>query len=193
MLKNWRDYWIIKRSGLFDPIYYLINNPDVRRADIDPLMHFVKYGWKENRNPSIEFNVHAYLENYPDVKKTNRNPFVHYLRYGRKEGRSPLSIEVANYPLTEKENRNFVKQSQQNTHDLVGSKILENQQKEINAEIALSKINDFQYTPLISIIMPIFNPELKWLIKAIRTIQNQYYSKWELCITDDGSSERTGI
>jgi GT2 family glycosyltransferase len=193
MLKNWRDYWIIKKSGLFDPIYYLMNNPDVRRADVDPLMHFVKYGWKENRNPSIEFNVRAYLENYPDVKMTNRNPFVHYLRYGRKEGRSPLSIKLANYPLTEKGNEFFVKQSQQNLHDLVGLMILENQQKEINAEIALSKINDFHYTPLISIIMPIFNPELKWLIKAVRTIQSQYYSKWELCITDDGSSERTGI
>jgi len=87
VLKNWRDYWIIKKSGLFDPIYYLMNNPDVRRADVDPLMHFVKYGWKEGRNPSSEFNTQFYLENNNDVKISNINPLIHYLKFGKKEGR----------------------------------------------------------------------------------------------------------
>jgi len=47
MLTNLRDYFAIKHSGLFDERYYLLHNPDVRRADIDPLKHFVKFGWKE--------------------------------------------------------------------------------------------------------------------------------------------------
>jgi len=33
------------------------------------LMHFVKYGWKEGRNPSSEFNTQFYLENNNDVQK----------------------------------------------------------------------------------------------------------------------------
>jgi len=90
VLKNWRDYWIIKKSGLFDSIYYLMNNPDVRRADIDPLMHFVKYGWKEGRNPSESFNTNYYIENHPSVKSGNINPLVHYIRYHRKKGK-PLN------------------------------------------------------------------------------------------------------
>ena len=89
MLKYWRDYWIIKRSGLFDPIYYLMNNPDVRRADIDPLMHFVKYGWKEGRNPSENFDTSYYFNAYPDVKESGINPFFHYIRHGASEGRNP--------------------------------------------------------------------------------------------------------
>lgn len=84
MLKNWRDYWIIKRSGLFDPIYYLMNNPDVRRADIDPLMHFVKYGWKENRNPSNEFSISFYSKNINGLGTNNINPLIHYIKYGKK-------------------------------------------------------------------------------------------------------------
>ena len=87
MLKNWRDYWVIKRSGLFDPIYYLMNNSDVRRADVDPLMHFVKYGWKEGRNPSENFMTNYYLNAYPDVKYAGINPLFHFIRHGKSEGR----------------------------------------------------------------------------------------------------------
>ncbi len=46
-LRKWFEYITIRRSGYFDLAYYLINNPDVRKADIDPLWHFIAYGWKE--------------------------------------------------------------------------------------------------------------------------------------------------
>jgi len=49
-------------------------------------------------------------------------------------------------------------------------------------------INNFSYKPLISIIMPVFNVEKKWLEKAILSVQNQIYSNWELCIADDAST-----
>lgn len=78
-LKYFRDYLIIKRSGLFDPANYLINNPDVRKADIDPLMHFIKYGWKEGRNPSKNFDVHVYLKSNPEVLELDTNPLIYYL------------------------------------------------------------------------------------------------------------------
>ncbi len=87
MFRRQRDYWAIKHSGLFDPAYYLMNYPDVRRADIDPLKHFIKYGWKEERNPSESFNTHVYLENHPSVKIENINPLLHYIRFHGKEGK----------------------------------------------------------------------------------------------------------
>ena len=87
MFNRQRDYRAIKHSGLFDPDYYLLNYPDVRRADIDPLKHFVKYGWKEGRNPSESFNTNYYIENHPSVKSDNINPLVHYIRYHGKEGK----------------------------------------------------------------------------------------------------------
>ncbi|MCS7299817.1 MAG: glycosyltransferase [Spirochaetia bacterium] len=51
-----KDYWIIKFSGLFDSVYYLRQNPDVRNADVDPLEHFVMHGLKEGRKPNEWFD-----------------------------------------------------------------------------------------------------------------------------------------
>jgi hypothetical protein len=38
---------------LFDRTYYLAQNPDVKAANVDPLLHFDQYGWKEDRDPSL--------------------------------------------------------------------------------------------------------------------------------------------
>jgi len=85
------DYMRIKNSGLFDHTYYLRINKDVRSADIDPLMHFVRIGWKEERNPSQIFDVHFYFSKYIDVKESGMNPLVHYLIFGKKEGRFAIN------------------------------------------------------------------------------------------------------
>jgi len=84
-----KDYWIIKFSGLFDEAYYLKQYDDVRRADIDPIEHYVLHGWKEGKNPAPWFDTKFYLENNPDVAKAGVNPFVHWIRWGRREGRKP--------------------------------------------------------------------------------------------------------
>ena len=42
--------------------------------------------------------------------------------------------------------------------------------------------------PLISIVMPVYNPNLIWLQAAIESIQNQVYPHWQHCIADDKSN-----
>jgi glycosyltransferase involved in cell wall biosynthesis len=42
--------------------------------------------------------------------------------------------------------------------------------------------------PLISIIMPVYNVDPRWLDLAIESIQRQWYPHWELCIADDCST-----
>ena len=49
-------------------------------------------------------------------------------------------------------------------------------------------IQTFEKKPLISIIMPVYNVESKWLNLAIKSIENQWYTNWELCIADDKST-----
>lgn len=73
---RFKDYWIIRKSGLFDPTYYLITYADIRKAEMDPLMHFVKYGWKEGRNPSASFDTTFYLASNTDVCQAKINPLV---------------------------------------------------------------------------------------------------------------------
>lgn len=47
----------------------------------------------------------------------------------------------------------------------------------------------FSYRPLVSIIMPAFNTQQKYLRAAISSVQQQVYPNWELCIADDNSTE----
>ena len=51
------------------------------------------------------------------------------------------------------------------------------------------RIAALSYRPLISIVMPTYNPELKWLSAAIESVQKQLYPYWELCIADDASTD----
>ncbi|MCF1504913.1 glycosyltransferase [Afifella sp. H1R] len=69
--------------------WYLENNPDVARAEIDPIEHFHRIGWKEGRNPSEHFDVTYYLTAYPDIRAAEINPLIHYLQVGCTEGRNP--------------------------------------------------------------------------------------------------------
>lgn len=47
---------------------------------------------------------------------------------------------------------------------------------------------EFEYRPVISIVMPVYNIEEKWLVKAIESVKSQVYDRWELCIADDAST-----
>jgi len=46
--------------------------------------------------------------------------------------------------------------------------------------------------PLISVIMPSYNIDPKWMSQAIDSVRKQIYPNWELCISDDASTI-TGI
>ena len=50
------------------------------------------------------------------------------------------------------------------------------------------EISFFSQKPVVSIVMPIYNVEPKWLEKAVSSVKSQLYPKWELCMADDGSS-----
>ena len=43
------------------------------------------------------------------------------------------------------------------------------------------------YRPKVSIIMPVYNTDPRWLREAIDSVRRQLYDNWELCIADDGS------
>ena len=83
------DDQVVQASGLFDILYYLMENPDVAKSRIDPLKHYVETGHKEGRRPSPIFNSNRYMAENPDVAALNENPILHWLRFGLKEGRRP--------------------------------------------------------------------------------------------------------
>ena len=81
------DYELIKNSNLFDSVWYNAIYSDVKNADMDPVLHFMMYGWKENRDPSQKFSISTYLRLNEDVKELNVNPLLHYLKVGVLENR----------------------------------------------------------------------------------------------------------
>ena len=58
---------------------------------------------------------------------------------------------------------------------------------ELEEQKTLSKI--FKYRPLISIIMPVYNPPASILEEAIKSVLEQTYDNWELCLVDGNSGD----
>lgn len=54
---------------------------------------------------------------------------------------------------------------------------------------ARTRIDAISDPPLISIVMPVYNVEARWLIAAIDSVRRQFYTRWELCIADDASND----
>jgi len=52
-------------------------------------------------------------------------------------------------------------------------------------ELVRQKIASFVHQPVISVVMPVYNPKPQWLADAIESVRNQLYPKWELCVADD--------
>jgi len=104
----------LKDSGLFNIEYYLRLNPDVLNAGVDPILHYLRFGGVEGRDPSPDFDSSWYLDTNPDVKIAGVNPLLHYLTHGKKEGRQicavgenskladNLNLPVKNLEFTEK-------------------------------------------------------------------------------------------
>lgn len=52
----------------------------------------------------------------------------------------------------------------------------------------IDQISHWIDSPVISIIMPVYNPPLDLLREAIESVRGQLYTRWELCIADDAST-----
>src|SRR6266446_10879186 len=50
------------------------------------------------------------------------------------------------------------------------------------------RVRRLQRHPLISVLLPVYNPDLGLLMAAIDSVRNQIYERWELCIADDAST-----
>ena len=51
------------------------------------------------------------------------------------------------------------------------------------------RIKEWNQHPLISIVMPTYNTDQKWLRAALDSVLEQIYPHWELCVADDASTQ----
>ena len=91
---EWTTAKKIKNSGFFDEAFYLKQNPDVESANVDPLLHFIRYGAKEGRSPSAMFDLPRYLSDNPRVDPLTVNPLLDWLDLcvtGQREAPKPIA------------------------------------------------------------------------------------------------------
>ena len=78
---------IISQSNLFDEDFYLNAYPDVKKTNMDPLEHWVRWGYDEAfRNPNNNFSNEFYSKHYLDNEPNNWNALTHYIVKGKKYG-----------------------------------------------------------------------------------------------------------
>ncbi len=83
----------VVRSRVFDPAFYLAAYPDIAKAGIDPLVHYLISGRLERRKASATFDPQAYFDANPEVAASGMEPFLHYVLIGRAAGAPLFPIE----------------------------------------------------------------------------------------------------
>ncbi|MCJ2134473.1 hypothetical protein MKK69_10480 [Methylobacterium sp. J-026] len=68
---------LVKKN--FDPYFYLIKNPDVKKSGLDPFTHFLQNGASELRDPNSGFSTAAHMKAHKDAIPDGMHPFVYYL------------------------------------------------------------------------------------------------------------------
>jgi O-antigen biosynthesis protein len=152
----------------FDESWYLSEYPDVAHSGVGPREHYLAYGKEDGRHP--RFDADWYLIRYPDVAASGLEPLEHYIKYGKGEERFPAFSEFS------ADGNNY-------------SKWIRDFDTLTDADTAMmiAQTSRFLFQPLISIILPVYNPNPAWLKEAIDSVRNQIYPNWELCIADDAS------
>lgn len=80
------DFLARRRTGkvspvpMFDPVWYLEQNPDVAATRSDPFEHFCAFGISELRDPSPDFDIGFYRTRYAE-DIGGQNPLLHYLAH----------------------------------------------------------------------------------------------------------------
>lgn len=165
----------------FDEESYLEANSDVKymieEEEIESgWAHFSTYGIEDVRrglrtlHPNIPpVSEERYVALNPDIAEISAadpsfSPFEHFLFHGTDE----ILTGARNMP------------------GAVRTVYIE---PDYNEEIE-KEMEEFDYKPLFSIVMPVYNTDVEFLSDAVESIRKQWYERWELCICDDASTDR---
>lgn len=165
-------------NAFFDPRYYQNEYQDVLASGMHPLMHYIHHGSKEHRNPCKEFDAQYYANQVgEELRRFNLDPLYHYLHFGFARGLPINSSQSSQRFMAGREAKGDY------------DSWLEVNQWNSNREFLLrEKLAKCAKSPLLSLIMPVYNPPVKFFKKAIQSVLSQVYANWELCIADDCST-----
>ena len=91
---NLNAYQKINNTRLFDESFY--KKEYNYNSDIDPLLHYIYKGYKENKNPSRIFDNNFYKNSNKSIMNSKLNPLVYFVTKGLKEGNVKVNPEMIN-------------------------------------------------------------------------------------------------
>lgn len=90
---------IVTIRPFFDAGFYQAQVPDL--SGVEPVLHFIRIGWRNGHDPSRRFSSTGYLAANPDVAAAQVNPLLHYVQNGRAENRPLFPLEDTPAPITQ--------------------------------------------------------------------------------------------
>jgi GT2 family glycosyltransferase len=107
------------------------------------------------------------------------------------KGRHPLTLRLLSHGEVVRETKTFVEIDHEKGFASAYDRWIHEFENPDN-DLILLKLKSFAAQPLISIIMPVYNPVAGELTAAIESVLGQSYERWELCVADD-CSDRGGV
>jgi len=94
-----QEYRLIVKSGLFDEQYYIKKNREIKKSNVNPLVHYIACGPKKGNDPNPLFNTSYYLDQNPGIGESGINPLAHYIEVGFNSGKYPNPLFDSSYYL----------------------------------------------------------------------------------------------
>ncbi|MFA6222555.1 MAG: glycosyltransferase [Desulfomonilaceae bacterium] len=188
-----------------------MSNPDVAESGIDPIIHYLKEGAAQGRNPNPWFDTSFYMSTHPGVVSVGINPLFHYMILGAHQGYNPHPLFDTSYYVKENPTvagaginplSHFIlggfklgliphpllkDVSPENYLEETRNRLLTNRMLKLYdvtpAKIDWMKRNveSFNIKPQVTIVI-FGEPDNERLDKSLRSISAQAYSYWDLVI-----------
>ena len=176
--------WMLGKTPEFDPAWYSSAYPDVGKTGIDPVMHYLRTGASQGRDPSPLFSTRWYISHSPELATARGNPLLHYLAVGKAEGRSPVSAD--------KDTRAALSLfSRVAGRSMLPSWDNEREQGFLSLIEARYGVDAGRFDSIpVSVVMPTHN-RAAIIGNAIGSVVAQSHQNWQLLVVDDGSRDAT--
>jgi hypothetical protein len=85
------EFSIIQSSGLIDPAYYQLFPSGPFEPELDPVLHYCRFGWRASRGPNTAFDPIWYTETNQAAALLGINLLMHYILEGEAANRRPIA------------------------------------------------------------------------------------------------------
>ncbi|MBT8347715.1 MAG: glycosyltransferase [Desulfofustis sp.] len=169
---------VISPSLFFDFDYYLDKASKLKEYKKIIIRHYRLYDAENGRSPNPVFDPQAYLQTLTDASHASKDPFAHYLTASLETGQRPNQWFDPDFYKSQISGVSGIEPILSHYLDLGVHK----------GTYTDSRIASIDPKPLISILVPVYNPEPSLLNCCIRSVLYQTYPNWELCLADDCST-----